>query len=121
MVLDGQRHPRHRDATSRRPHPPGFLEWPPGFRGRFAEGQTAQYSARQNAMKLVVGWAVIQNSLRKMVIVEYPIAGVPGQFLSFFSPDNGRRVQERRGLGVVGGRSCDVSSSAGSRVWAARS
>jgi len=40
-----------------------------------------------------------------MVIVEYPIAGVPCQFLTFFSPDSGRRVQKYRGVGVDGGKS----------------
>lgn len=67
-------------------------------------------------MKLVVGWAVIQNSLRKMVIVEYPIAGVPCQFLSFFSPDNGRRVQKQYGAGVEGGKSRDASKQYRTRV-----
>jgi len=54
-----------------------------------------------------------------MVIVEYPIAGVPCQFLSFVSPDIGRRVQKHCSGGVEGGKSCDVCSGAGSRARAA--
>src|SRR5205807_2233889 len=48
--------------------------------------------------------AVIENNLHKMVIVEYPIAGVPCQFLTFFSPGSGRRVQKYCGVGVDGGK-----------------
>jgi hypothetical protein len=64
--------------------------------------------------------AVIQKNLHKMVIVEYPIAGVPCQFLSFFSCDDRRGVLKHCGVGVDGGKSCGVSSGAGSRVQAAR-
>lgn len=65
-------------------------------------------------MILGIGWAVIQKNLDKMVIVEYPNAGVPCQFLSFFSPGNGRRVRKHcdaavmRELGVGRAAACSA-------------